>query len=200
MTEYNYVGNIPLSSHNPSVDQIGMQTNNNSIANLIDVDHSGFNQPNGGYHTVIHLLPEVADPVVVGGVGELYIKQIASINNDEALFYQSGGGRNYQLTMNLTPQIGAPNGYSFLPGGILMQWGTININDVGTKTTVTFPQTFTNAPVNISITPINSSGSSSPSVNNVYVDSTFPVTTTQFRVSNTSSGQLTSIYWMAIGT
>lgn len=42
---------IPAASHNPSVDQPNMKINNDAIAQLIDIDHVGFNATNPGFPT-----------------------------------------------------------------------------------------------------------------------------------------------------
>lgn len=47
---YTFYSNIPAGPNDPQDDQPLMLTNNASIAGLIQVDHVGFNQVNGGYH------------------------------------------------------------------------------------------------------------------------------------------------------
>jgi hypothetical protein len=47
---FNYFPNIPFAQNNPSNDQPNMETNTNSISNLISVNHVGFNMTSSGQH------------------------------------------------------------------------------------------------------------------------------------------------------
>lgn len=50
MTTYSFDPSVPASSHTPAQDQPTMQTNNQSIQDLIGVDHVTFEVANGGTH------------------------------------------------------------------------------------------------------------------------------------------------------
>jgi len=91
MPNFTYTRDIPFSSHNPSVDQPDMQINNNSIQDIIAVDHYGFNDGDNlsGYHKIIHLPPQTNDPVAITGIGQVYTK---NVNGDQQLYYESGNG------------------------------------------------------------------------------------------------------------
>jgi len=54
MPNFIYTKDIPDAANNPSNDQAPMEVNTNSIFDLIRVDHHGFNDNLGGYHTIIH--------------------------------------------------------------------------------------------------------------------------------------------------
>lgn len=45
-----YNRDIPFSTNNPSTDQPNMQTNTNSVDDILQVDHVSFNATNGGTH------------------------------------------------------------------------------------------------------------------------------------------------------
>lgn len=112
----------------------------------VAIDHIDNNgQPGSqpaGYHKVIHSVPQGSDPVAIPGYGQLYSKTVNSFTSDQALFWETGGGLIQQLTTNLTPTA-ATNGKSFLPGGLIIQWGSgAGVSD-GTSVTfnVTFPTT-----------------------------------------------------------
>lgn len=128
--------NIPFATNNPSVDQPNMQTDTNSFINWTDVDHNGYNVQQGGYHTVVHCVDNVVDPPNVPpagpllGAGEYYAKTVTDFATDTAAFFQTAGGRIIQLTMNTTP-VAATNGYSYLPGGIAIQWGQATFTSSG---------------------------------------------------------------------
>lgn len=116
MTLYKAVRNIPDGPNNPSVDQPKMKLNNNSFIDLIDVDHYGYNQANGGYHEIIHQPPEVSDPIAIPGIGQTYTK---TLNGDEQLFYESGLGVVNQLSGIYKSGTGS------LPGGVSNTFVTI---------------------------------------------------------------------------
>lgn len=144
-----------------------------------------------GYHKVIHMVPQASNPAPVSGYGQLYCRQINSVNLDEALFYESGGGRVAQLTMNVDP-VASTNGYSYLPGGILFQWMFVANPVVATN--YSFPIVFPNNCFNVSLTPIiNDTSTIRLAV------ATGTVTTTRFQIQATASSHFTGMYVMAIG-
>lgn len=95
MTNVIYNIDIPDGPNNPSQDQPKMKTNTNSLKSLIEIDHIGFGNNQGGYHNVIHQPPQISDPGVIAGVGQTYTK---TISGDQQLFYESGLGVIYPLS------------------------------------------------------------------------------------------------------
>lgn len=148
MTIFTYDPNVPAANNAPKDDQPNMQTNTASIAGIIAQDHIGFLTANGGYHTIIHQGPQGADPATIVGIGQTYTK---TISGDQQLFYRSGNGIISQLTGPYTP-IAANSGYTFLPGGILIQWLTTAV--IPSLTLVNYPIPFPsgNPPFTIQIT------------------------------------------------
>lgn len=194
MTNFAYNPNIPAAVNNPSADQPNMLTNTNSISGIIAVDHIGFELPNGGFHNTIHMSSQspAAPPV---GFGELFTLNTSDgIATSNILFYNNANSNLTQLTRNFTPT-NAPSGATFLPGGLILNWAQSAVNFSGTATTITFPRAYVTAVYSITIGCINNSGVS-PTSNNVYISAT---TLTNFTVVNSSSTQVTAIYWMALG-
>ena len=195
MTNVPYNTNIPFASNSPSQDQPRMQENTNSLKSLIEIDHVGFGNNQGGYHTVVHLTQQLVDPPVIGdSASELYAKQIQSVNLDEALFFQSGGGRKYQMTMNIDPVQSLANSISFLPGGLLMQFGFIVTNASGAAI-VTLTQGY-NSPATM-YTVIGSTITS----NRVVQINALSNTQLAIQVVNLSGvGSLAGVNWLVIGS
>jgi hypothetical protein len=161
----------------------------------LGIDHVNNNgQPGSqpaGYHTVSHLVPQGVDPAPVTGYGQLYSKTVNSFTTDQALFWETGTGIIQQLTTNITPSA-TVNGYSFLPGGILIQW--MKVNNPITGTTYNFPVAFPNTCFSIQLT---------PSLNNnstirCYLASG-TLSASGFQIQATSSSNFTSMYVTAIG-
>jgi hypothetical protein len=137
---FSYFPNVPNAPDDPADDQPQMQINTASISSLISVDHIGFNTANGGYHNIIHFPNQGSDPAPIALIGQLYTKQVTFNSiTDNALFFESGGGRITQLTTPGTAS-GTANGYTFLPGGIILQWGVVSMafSSGSTTGTVTF--------------------------------------------------------------
>jgi len=203
MPFYIYSDDIPFATNNPSVDQPKMQTNTNSIDSLINIDHVSFNDNLGGYHRVIHQqkAPGNVDPAKIDLTGQIYVKDVTNgTTTDQSLFFESGGGRVTQLTAfsaPLTTVVGANNGYVFLPGGILMQWGEIALTTG--NPTVTFAAAnidFPNNIFNIQVTRRRSSSSPGSGFGFWVRDSTISVTGFQI-ISN--DGHSWAYDWLAIG-
>jgi len=195
MTTYNYDSNVPAANHSPKNDQGQMQTNAASISSLIGIDHIGFNVPSGGYHNIIHQAPQAADPATVAGVGQIYTK---TVSGDQQLFYESGNGIINQLSFINTSSSAIENGYIWIGGVILMQWGRVS-STTNSSGTVTFPTAFPTACLNIECTPNYSSSLPSSQVC-VIINRTSTPTTTTFKWNRiTNSGQSTGFYWFAIG-
>ncbi|SRR5216684_3605781 len=196
---FDYVTGIPAANNNPSSDQPKMQTNFNSISNLIAVDHIGFNTaPTGGYHNVIHITqaPLNTDPSVITTAGQLYTKTIAG---NLQLFFESTSGVVSRLSPTGPNFLNNANGFTYLLGGIFLQWGTNSVpptTSPGNLFTVTFPVPFTNLFVVTYDRQFDSPGGSNDtlSANN-------PPSNTQFSVRigpNAISANIT-VSWIAIG-
>ncbi len=128
----NTLTDSPISTHTLAQDQPLMEENNKYYAHTLIVDHQIGDASPGltggrtdatakeGYHKVIHYVTNAVDPGVIANVGQLYTKVVGA---DVALFYESALGVIQQLTANITP-VAATNGKSFLPGGLIIQWGS----------------------------------------------------------------------------
>lgn len=145
MPNYTYNTNIPLSTNSPSTDQPNMQTNTNSINSILDVDMIGFNDNDGGYHSKVTLVDQVSSPpVAVTGTDIVYS---ATASGTIELYLQRPSGSAIQLTRG-TPSA-STSGYTWLPGGLLMQWG--GVNGTGNQT-FTYPIAFTSTVYSVQVT------------------------------------------------
>lgn len=205
-------GTIPLDQ-----DYLNLQGNNQQLDIAYGVDHVAFSNTTGippggisGMHKTMHMVPvstTASNPpnnqpingyTATSGYGQLLSAQINDgINSDEALYFLTGGNRLQQLTRNFVPTV-STNGATFLPGGLILNWGLVNVNTSGTPTGISFTQPYITGVYSITIGCINTGGNS-PSTNNVYVKSG-TVINSGFQVTNSSSGSITQIYWMALGS
>lgn len=195
-SNFNYYLNIPDGPNNPSNDWPLMQTNTNSTAGIIGVDHIGFGQNNGGYHTIIHMPPQTS-PSVLSGIGQFYSKTttIGAVT-DQNLFYTSGQGFVFQLTGNVR----GDNGYQYL-GGTIIQWGKISglsgswPSGIQTVTYSGNNLTFSVDTFNVNVTFI---GPTSSSTGDICIISK-STTGFQWEFTGSSSSSFDGFYWFAIG-
>ena len=197
MSFLSYTTGVPNPPNNPSTDVGPMQINTNSINSILNVDHFGFNNTLGGWHKIIHLPAQTVDPAPVtvpANAGQLYTK---TISGDLELFYESSGGVISQLTAaGITPTPGT-NGYSYIPGGILLQWGVLNTtfpSNVGTVTFATANIAFPNNCFNVQMTMKGTSGTA-----NLTQITGISKTAFNWQFTGGSSTSFTGFYWYAVG-
>jgi hypothetical protein len=204
MVAFDFNTQIPAANDDPAFDQPQMQTNNLSTANLIAVDHVGFKNNDGGAHTRVQL-KNIPNPgqVPTGGYGNGFLTLFSDVVNgvDQLFMVRDAGvaADRIQLTGPFTPNTtgnSGKNGYTFLPGGILLQWGSILT--IGGNTPVLFATSNINFPTNcftVSLT-VNSGSISSGAIY-----SAISVTTSGFNLIVTPSlipaGR--NFFWTAIG-
>lgn len=82
------------------------------------------------------------------------------------------------------------NGYSWMPNGLLMQWGTLVVNTVSSAT---FSQTFPTGVLSVAVTPIGTSlvGANTPRVINA--------NTSVANITSATSLSTNTAYYLAIG-
>lgn len=137
MPLFNYTTNIPFEDNSPSQDQPDMKRNTNSTSSILNVDMIGFNTADGGYHSQLTFVDQSADP---GSASNQYREYSKIVSGSSELFAQKDAAvAPIQLTRGVP--VGGTTGYTYLPGGMLLQWGTASIS--GSSGTFTFPIPFT---------------------------------------------------------
>ncbi len=158
MPNYQFTRDIPVTNNDPSIDQPVITENTNSTDSILKVDLFGFNDNNGGTHQKSTYVVQVSDPVPVntnGAQGIVYSKTVNSIA--EIFVNRFGSATPVQLTSGAVSI--SSTGYTFLPGGVIFQWGAINF--ASGSSNVTFPIAFPNAFFGAQITGSNSTTPSS---------------------------------------
>lgn len=176
----NVLTDDPLASETLAVSQGKMRANNLYYGNTLNVDHQ-IGPANGtrndgitaeGYHKVIHFVTNGGNPGPVTGIGQLFTKTVGS---DQQIFFESGGGIITQITGPNAPLISG-NGYTWLPGGLLMQWGIApGISSSGSGTTVSFTSigSLINFPNNCFLVLANGNSATGSVSTNTFTTSTF---------------------------
>ncbi len=209
-----YQPGIPTGTVNLDVDYQNIQNNFQQLDTTFGVDHVTYSNQTAqnGYHTSIHFNPVSTTttnppnnqppvvPAAVPGYGQLFSAQINDgVNIDEALFFLTGGNRLQQLTRNFAP-VAAQNGYTFLPGGFILQWG-LKSGGAESAGNVNFPIPFPNAAYVMQGTGMWT-GASDPNgaftVGLKFNQTVGPFTSFRW-VTFTNSGAYAGFWWIALG-
>src|SRR5271156_4550597 len=131
-----FSSNIPNAPDDPADDQPLMQTNFGSINTWTSRDHFEFADNKAGIHRQVTLQNEPA-PGLGSGTGTLYAN---TVTGQSWPFWQNALG-SFQLLgpfSSLVTTQATTNGFTFLPGGIIIQWGQLIAAAAQTLTPVTF--------------------------------------------------------------
>lgn len=183
---FTYNSTLPNPPDDPADDVSGMQVNTLSIAQLVAIDHVGFNNADGGQHLQVTFnsnnVPStpVSPPVLFTN----------TVNSLPQLFYYSGGS-----SKSSTQYVQADPGSTFLLGGIIIKWGTVFPVVTRSSTDVNVTPGFPNNFFDVVIT-------ANRTANKTNVDTIYAVvknagTFTYF--STSGSGDIASFNYIAIG-
>ena len=115
---FTYIPNIPLSTEKPSISQPKITDNFQALDQIFGQNHVKYSAAsNNGYHTAAQFTTSIADPTTTN-IGAIYTK---TVSGNPELFWKQTTAPAIQMTSG-SPNSNA-NGYTFLPGGMLMQWG-----------------------------------------------------------------------------
>lgn len=211
MPDFTYTRDIPFASDTPAEDQPDMQNNTNSIDSLIAVDHISFGTSDGtgGYHKQSQYHATVAKPTgLIAGNGTVYSKTAGGAS--EIFFSPDASGNEYQLTKSISASYALfatyttysgvlfHGGWTFLPGGLLFQYGLVDA--VGAGTDIPFPVTFSAVPYNIQVCAARTNSGSIITV--FQAGASYPAASKfQVTVFNavTGAAEISPVYWTAIG-
>lgn len=207
MTGYNPA--VPTGTVKLNQDYANVQSNFNAMNNAFLINHVPLTQvPYFGFHTILQMVPystvasnppnnyPVTAPAATPVISTLFGAQVNDgIATDETYYFLSGAGRLTQMTRNFQPTISA-NGATFLPGGLILNWGSKTLLANSSLTTIGFTQTYTDIPYSITLTRYTSDNSTTGQEVRISAGN---VTPTQFKVSQSSSSGSNIVYWMAIG-
>lgn len=133
------------------------------------------------------------DPAAIANVYQLYCKEDS--HGNKQIYAEDPNAKIMQITNSATP-VSAVHGYTWLPGGFLMQWGYVTALAGGGSTNINFValgiQNFTGTPFSIQ-TQVRHNGYDDNAVGCVTAGAT-----TGFTLKNSSSSAR-DFYWLAIG-
>lgn len=201
-------GSIPLNQ-----DYLNLQNNFTAADDIFGVNHIKFSNATAqkGYHTAIALVPQSPIPPAIVGYGQLYCRTLNDLySTDQTLYYKTGGDLVTQLTRNFQPDASSNQGYTFLPGGLVFQWGFVN----GTKQADLHFDPGDNGIVTFNVSNINFASTcfavwaqpmytstgvpASTSASIIAIDRGFTNTAFSWKIVG-SGGSYTRFFWFAIG-
>lgn len=200
-----YTTNIPVTGDTLGGTRDRIRTNFQLINTVMAVNHVTFNESGAGKHKFLQMPEQVSAPTVSANEAGFYCKVGADPAESNLFFRAENNGFEYQLTRsksintavfaNNTGYVaGQVGGWTFLPGGMFLQYGRA-VTGVGGTLTVQLPTTYTNVVYSVQCTPNVSSFAAYIAVESVDVDK-FTVRT--FNSSGTSWANI-PFYWYAIG-
>lgn len=137
--------------------------------------------------------PIPVNPVAIADVYQLYCKK--DVNGNIQIYAEDKNSKIMQITNSATP-VSAAHGYTWLPGGFLMQWGYVTALAGGGSTNINFVAlglaNFTAAPFSIQ-TQVRHNGYDDNAVACVTAGAA-----TGFTMKNSSS-HARDFYWLVIG-
>lgn len=189
-----YLPNIPTGSVPLDQDYVNLQNNFSSLNTTYAVNHIPLTiGTNRGKHAFLQLPNTTigAIPGLVNGDETLYSTAIAG--NGELAFTRGGTGIQIQLTgpgvpATTIPMAGQPTGFTFLAGGIILNYGTTGIIS-GSTNNVTFSKPFS--------TDVTHVFSITATPGTAVIVAAQKIDNTQFNIL--VSGTPTIVQWFAIG-
>ena len=185
-----FTPNIPASGQSLGQTRQAILNNFAILRSTIAVDHVDVNASGNGKHKYVHLTDQSASIPTTAANELVFFNKLVS-GTARLFLRQPSSGTQIQMS-GINP-LSSTNGYTFLPGGILLQWGSQA--KTGNQTPVTFPIQFDAIySITISTQTTSSTADLTAGVRNG------TVTTSGFSINCSSSGNVTAFYWMAIGT
>lgn len=202
-----YDPNKPAPNDLLSNSQLDIQSNFETANDVFDVNHYPFDNTSGnqGKHKFVQMPVGAIPAGLSASEATIYGK---TANGASQLFYTNGNsGNEYQLTRandlnfalfsTITNNYNASGvdfngGWTFLPGGLLFQYGLVTGIAANSTKTVPFPLAFTTACYSVTLNPITSGNPTSQMIINANAG------TANFVINNNSS-TFTRAYWSAIG-
>jgi len=186
-----YNNAIPAANDLLSQSQQDIQQNFAAIQTLVGVNHINFGAVGEGKHLYLQL-PEHAAPVTAVNEAGFYANVGATSTVTELFFRRENNGASIPMTECLA----AAAGWTFLPSGIMLQWGSATMNGGVSNLVVNLPRTFPTAIYSVTATPNDTpTGNHTDIIMAIQATSTTQITAKR----KTNFGTACSFNFLAIG-
>ena len=200
-----YDPNIPQPSEDPSTSQGEILSNFQVLGADFQVNHVPLGAiTNAGKHNFVELVNQAGVPSATTSEGTIYSKAVTrnGITTSETFYTPDNTGDEYQLTQIITAQkatFSTNPGFTFLPGGLILMWGTIapssNVTNAVNFAGLGLPN-FTSI-YQASFTTMRNGNSSPGSTFVIFIDNS-SLGNTGFNIINRSTHTY-GFYWTALG-
>lgn len=200
-----YSADLPVSGDTLGGTRDRIRTNFQVIDTTLAVNHVAFGGAAGeGKHKFLQMPEQGSAPSTAVNEGGFYTKVGTNPAETNIFFRGENSGFEYQLTKAIAASTGrfgsasstAPNGWTFLPGNLILQWGSVT--NPGTSGTVTFATSNINFPTGIIQVQCQLYHASSADESVTVRQDSLP-STTEFKYRTTSSSANTILKWYALG-
>lgn len=205
-----YTADIPLSGETLGSTRDRTRSNFQQIASLIAQNHIPFNTAGQGKHKFLQMPEQLGSigqvgvplpPTTLANEGGLYTKVGLNPAETNLVFRGESDGFEYQMTRVDQANVGrfatTPNGWTFLPGGLILQWGSVS--SPGTSGTVTYATANINFPVDTIQVQLQIYRTDTSANETAIVRQDIPPTNSQFFYRTTASSPSTVMKWTALG-
>jgi hypothetical protein len=204
---YTYTPGIPNATDQLKNSQPTIQANFQSIGQVFDANHADFNSDTYGQHNLVQMPEQVSAPNPPFADTDVAFYNLESDVTDisEIFVHLSTGSfieEDYPMTASILSTTDANwatgSGWSYLPSGLIMKWGTGTATSPVTKTSYPVAANipvFTTATLNVNITATSNSGTYVASLYNL---SGYTPSTTGFYATPSGAISVTFVY-LAIG-
>jgi hypothetical protein len=184
----NYLNQVPQASQTLAQTQnLILQNFTTYIDFAFQVDHVPYTTPGQGKHNWV-TFPLQSSLHSFTGTDSGFFSALDSFSGANQIFITPPGSVTPLSPVPMTACSKVQNGYSYLPSGIIMQWGFASMT--GTTANVVFVKNFVSAVFSVVATTSLFNGTNTPI-------SIAPASVFGFTATSNTSGM--SFYWIAIG-
>lgn len=123
-----YNENIPQAADNPSQSQAQILDNFQEISTAFNLNHGNFNAGDQGKHSFLQMPEQGSAPATSANEAAIFSQESSLTGVTELVFRRESNGDEIEFTGFL----GAANGWTRLPSGLLLKWGSGNGSGVHT--------------------------------------------------------------------
>lgn len=187
-----YNANIPQPGDQISQSQADILANFQATGAFVAIDHAGFNTADAGKHNKI-TFPEQAGAPAAMAATEIGLYNIVNpvTTFNELYIRQNQGGTVYDTP--LTACLAATPGWTYLPSGLILKWGTSTLSLAGTV--VAFNPVFPHACLTVSLTARSDGGQN----NFLSALNLLPGSFTGYSTTRSGGASNAPVYYLAIG-
>jgi hypothetical protein len=188
--------NIPQATDLISGSQNDLLQNFQAVDAAWNINHDDFNSATQGKHKFVEMPNQAGIPA--GAANQMTFYSDATSGQSELYLKRDNAGTPVQMS---GPAISnATNGWSFLPGGLLIQWGVVlpiaPATSVADPVTLTYPTAFSAPAYSVTVTGVRDG----TSARGIYIkDRTAPNFTATSCIVRVEGAGINALFFMAIG-